>query len=524
MGKKKNKKNRCASKRFFIMAICLILILFLALPLIFQDPDEQQEIFNKQLKTLPLKNENPFSRYLRLLKNFYTPGKKTNEQKQFTQVEKPLFAKNADAYYQEELPPTLSAQATAASSLNKENSPANNDYYSQETAPDPFYDLIQEPQEPIVEQKTFDNILIEGLYETSHTDPYEVKQAARKTLFDIFSPRRRLSLLSPNLAPSLFTNNNTYDAPDINESANRNTRSFQLNGQNYDNFGAGNSYNYGSLDTFGTGQVLGDLDIKGLPFDEQLNLVASRLNTVRNNNASRHRPSKYRPNQANNRQHNHHFQPPPDTFDPSKWDTEILSSCNQSETQEEQEPATVKEPDTKIDTCDPFLNEKLKPVDTKMQQEHTYLIVSGRYKGKIMIPAYLSLPHRVLTSMAADNQGIATLNMPKELSGKRLLENTETTRFEFVSALKPQVFEQIMNDEKTILLTVDKADVERFPQKAILIQSGEIETYHGTNNIIKEINDFPSKLEQIKQEEKKKEQEDKTQKAQDLKQQIETNL
>ena len=133
-----------------------------------------------------------------------------------------------------------------------------------------------------------------------------------------------------------------------------------------------------------------------------------------------------------------------------------------------------------------------------------------------MIPAMSSLPDRVLTTtMTSETNEL--LNMPEELSIKNLAQNTEETEFEFVSALKPQVFDQIMKDEKTILLSVDEEDLKRYPNKTILINSGEIETYTGANKIIKDINEFPATLENRKKEQELQVQQDIKQKTQDLK-------
>lgn len=554
MGNKKNKRRtRFTSKRFFILVIALILIIFLALPLIFQDPyEEELEILAKQEKALPLKTENPFTHYLKLLKNFYTPGKGTNDKKQFTQVNNSLFAKNTADYYREELPPTLSPQATVAASLNKEGTTATEigaNYYAQETASNPFYNLLQEPQDPFVEQKPFDNILIEGLYETSHTDPYEVKQAARRTLFDIFSPRNRLALLSPNLSSSsLFAKNDingvyNYEQTNSNQEGTKSTRNFQHKEQTYDRIGVGNSYNYGSLNTFGSNVVLGNFDIKGLPFESQASLVSGRLNTIyQNNTSSKPHSNKDNPNRPNNHPHNNPLPPPPpaNTFDPNKWETELKDSCSSPDSvtvqEQDQEQFAEAKQDTKTEAkqdvktedkipyCDPQLIDKLDLVDKTMQKDYKYIFVSGKYNGKIMIPEKNSLPDKVrdaMTSNEARLLGIDNIELPPELSDEK---NTETTQFEFVRAIKPQLLDKLMQDEKTILVTVDEDFASQYQDKSILMQSGEIETYSGANRLIKEINNFPQKQIQIRQAMQKQEQEDKTQKTQDLKQKIETNI
>lgn len=554
MGKKRNKRRtRFTSKRFFILVIALILIIFLALPLIFQDPyEEDLEILAKQEKALPLKNENPFTHYLKLLKNFYTLGKGTNDKKQFTQVNNSLLAKNTADYYQEELPPTLSAQATVAASLNKEetaDTQTGANYYAQETASNPLYNLIQEPQDPFVEQKPFDNILIEGLYEASHTDPYEVKQAARKTLFDIFSPRKRLSLLTHNLSsPSLFAKNDingvyNYEQTNSTQQGTSSIRNFQHKEQTYDRIGVGNSYNYGSLNTFGSNVVLGDFDIKGLPFESQASLVSGRLNTIyQNSTYSKPHSNNDNPNRPNNQHHNNPVPPPPpaNTFDPNKWETEIKASCSSPDSvtvqEQGQEQFAEAKQDTKTETkqdvktedkipyCDTQLIDKLDLVDKTMQKDYKYIFVSGKYNDKIMIPEKNSLPDKVrdaMTSNEARLLGIDNIQLPPELSDEK---NTEKTQFEFVRAIKPQLLDKLMRNEKTILVTVDEDFALQYQDKAILMQSGEIETYSGANRLIKEINNFPQKQIQIRQAMQKQEQEDKTQKTQDLKQKIEANI
>lgn len=524
----KQKSNRKTQIKFAVCSIVFIMLaIFLSLPLLFQENLDKEISFSAEKAALPLKTENPFTHYFELFKKFYGPNR---EKKTFTKENLPLLAKNTtkQAIYQEESDPVIKQEQVEQKDKTKK------DYYAyEEEENSQLLNFLDETEKPFVEQKPFEDIAITGLYETSQTDPYEVKQAARKTLFGIFAPRRLPFITAHQQNSALFNKPNfTPSIAEPIQPKNTPVNQTQAQGSNYwDNT---NNYHHGPLESFKYNNQINDsLAFEGLSFDEQIKLVAGKLNSMREQSSVVNSNTGYNAPHGNSQQNQSgsNVKPPlpptpqKDTFDPSKWDTKILGSCSQDEIQnedqpsQEQEPAAVKEPDTKIDTCDPFLNEKLKPVDTKMQQEHTYLIVSGRYKGKIMIPAYLSLPQRVLTSMASDNMGIATLNMPKELRG-----NTEKTQFNFVSALKPQAFEQIMKDEKTILLTVDEADLERFPQKAILIQSGEIETYSGANKIIQEINKFPSKLEELKKAQQIKAEEDKTKKENDLKKQLEKNL
>ena len=154
-----------------------------------------------------------------------------------------------------------------------------------------------------------------------------------------------------------------------------------------------------------------------------------------------------------------------------------------------------------------------------MQKNYNYLLVSGRYKGKIMIPAFNSLSDTILTfGIQSESQDF--LNYPKQLQGKQFAKNTKQTDFKFVADLNPQVFEQIMKEENTILLSVDEQDQKRYPDKTILIQSGEIETFPGVFRIIDEINNFPQKQAALKKAAREQENQDKEQKAQDLQNKI----
>ena len=86
--------------------------------------------------------------------------------------------------------------------------------------------------------------------------------------------------------------------------------------------------------------------------------------------------------------------------------------------------------------------------------------------------------------------------------------------------LNPQIFNQMMQDEKTILISVDPQDQKRYPQKTILIESGEIETFSGVTRIVDEINNFKQKQEQLKKAAQEQEKLEKEQKTQDLKNKI----
>ena len=538
MTKKRKKRNtRFTSKRFFILAISLVLITFLALPLIFSDSTESKEQdFTGPAKALPLKTENPFTRYLKLLKNFYSSGKKINGKKDFTKTNNSLLAKNTTEIYKEELPPTLSPQATAVSSLHKgEDAPTNN-YYAAETAENPFYNLMQEPQNPFVEQKPFDNILIEGLYETSHTDPYEVKQAARRTLFDIFSPRRRrLSLLSPSVSSApLLTMNNVQNSLQGNISSSNPTDlgTYSSNAINYNSSGARRTYNYGGLSSFTTNKAYGNIDISGLSFEDQANLIAAKLNTINqtNNESRQSSQSSYSSSSSanNNGKNNNPQKPlPKNTFDPNAWNQEVLKGgCHTSNTNtesENQEANANQQDPNKILFCDPELIDRLNRVNKKMQEDYKYIFVSGRYEGQIMIPAHNSLSDNVRTAITYTGiaAGIDNIELPEEIKNDK---NTQETNFEFVRSIKPQLFEQLMKNENIILISTDPMDMIMHPLNTIHIDSGAIETYSGANKLIGQINDFKAQQEKVRKFLKQKEEKEKKEKLQDLGNKIESNL
>lgn len=512
--KKTRKKQKCSSKKIVISLMFILVAIFLLLPLVFSETSTDNQEYNSASKALPLTTQNPFASYLKLLKNFYTPGKANRQNRQFTKVNRNSFSKQKDkqdVFLDEETQPTL---AQAQNSVEKQS---DADYYAnQENANPQFYPPLEEQKQGIAEQEPFDDILMEGLYETSHTDPYEVKRAARRTLFDIFSPKRHFAMFNPHIMQeniSEINSNNKNQRDFISSDALKQPLPNYLdtNTQNY------NSYNYGRLDSFNqNNQIWDKINLSNLPFEEQVNLVASRLNAINSANQQQAR--------ANNNNSSNNNQKPPlppgkkDSFDPSKWSPEVNhGSCNTNEKQntEEEKPQT-KRSEEKIEICDKEMYKKLKRITPKMQKDYNYFIVSGRHQGRIMIPANGSLPETVLTTFSSDEYGIEILNMPKQLRGKKLLQNTEKTEFEFAFALKPQVFKELMKDEKTILLSVDQEDLQRFPGKTILIQSGQIETYPGANQIAEKINGFLANQEKIKKEAQKLEQEDKKQKAKDL--------
>ena len=601
--KKKSKKIICFKISGYIL-LSLFLI-FLALPLIFQEDYVITSEETKNSTALPFKTENPFTEYLRLFKNFYNPDKITKKgTKSFSKTDNSLIAKNTSTevsnkvVYEEE-PPVLNQTRNSLENPYVANAKSYYTYSFDEE--EEILDLIQdaENQAPFVEQKTFEDFAMEGLYDTSHTDPYEVKKAAKENLLGIISPIRR-PVLTPKqntermLASNIFSNEtkNTDFSYDILEVRNTNSkpRSFTPREYKAQRAGANNSfYDYGSLNSFNySNPLMNRIDLDGLSFEDQVELVSGRIHAIHQanmqnatnnsgtngNNGNTNNGNNNTPNGHNNGHNNHHPNRPPlppgpprDTFNPALWDTNVTESCEGApentmvETNEApislnwfgigeeqphaqpQEPIQLQKQDSsntevqstevqntgnqentnpdKIDTCTSESVDRLDRINSDMQKNHNYFIVSGRYRGQIMIPAMSSLPDRVLTTtMTSDANEL--LNMPAELSGNNLAQNTEKTEFEFVSALKPQIFDQIMKDDKTILLSVDEEDLRRYPNKTILIKSGEIETYTGANKIIKDINDFPAKLEELKKAQEIKEQQDKEQKTQDLKENIES--
>ena len=515
--KKTRKKQKCSSKKTAISLVLILIAIFLILPLIFAENSTESQEEIPASKALPLTTKNPFTSYLKLLKNFYTPGKANRQNRQFAKVNRNAFSKQndkKDVFLDEEPQPTLAA---AQNSVEKQS---DVDYYAnQENVNPQFYPPLEEQKQGIAEQEPFDDILMEGLYETSHTDPYEVKRAARRTLFDIFSPKRHFAMLNPhvmqeNISERHSNNKNQRDFISSDALKQPLPNYLDTSTQNY------NSYNYGRLNSFNqNNQIWDKINLSNLPFEEQVNLVASRLNAI---NSANQQYAQANNNNGNNNSSNNDQKPPlppakKDSFDPSKWSPEVNhGSCNTEEQNTEGEKLQTSRSEEKIEICDKEMSNKLKRITPKMQKNYNYFIVSGRHQGRIMIPAGGSLPETVLTTFSSDEYGIEILKMPKQLRGKKLLQNTEKTEFEFASALKPQVFEELMKDEKTILLSVDQEDLQRFPDKTILIQSGQIETYPGANQIAKKINGFLANQEKIKKEAQKLEQEDKKQKAKDL--------
>lgn len=511
------KKNKKQTSIKTIIAIPLILIIiFLTLPIIFQENNPTSNKLNKQQKALPLKTQNPFTHYFNLFKQFYAPKSKQGQNKKFTKLNNSLIA-NAKTQKNTKKNLPINQEEVKTQKQTEER----NNYYTQENGnPPSSYQVNRTFEEPFVKQEPFEDFLMEGLYETSQLDPFEKKQTARKNVFDILTPPVFAFLPSANQKENSLTQN----SPLLKQANSRESKTIIFNDNSSVNRVSSSAGNYlnGLFSPFSKNSTAGidKLDISGLPFETQSNLVASKLNTIHNQNSYGRDNSSNSQDSQNGREKPRPPLPPKDTFDPTKWEPEVNTSCDTEKIlNSEQQNNLAKQP-VKIDTCDPDISKKLAKVNEKIQKEHQFLIVSGRYKGKIMIPTTLSLPEKVLTSIASDEEGIFTLNLPKELRGKQFSKNTEKTEFNFVSALKPEVFEKLMKDEKTILLSVDTLDLSRHPQNTILIQSGEIETYLGADKIIKDINNFPAKQAEIKKMLKQKETEDKKQKAQDLQDKI----
>ena len=552
--KKDRRRSKLSPKKVCSLSILLVLVVFLSLPLIFKDPDEKQaqEDANINTKVLPLKTENPFTHYLKLLKNFYSADKNKNQKKEFKKTRNSLVARKTPSenyYFQEEQPSGQFSQGSSASASQYEQRNDGNYYNYDDVDINNLQNFnkhyTEQTQEHFVEQKPFEDFAMEGLYETSQTDPFEVKQASKRTLFDILTPpalpllaqakQDNYSLINTFANDDTSLTDTTFDKNSLNSSVQHRNTNYRRPALSYFSKPA----HTGIFDSFtNASPILRPLDISDLPFDAQADLVSGRLNTIREANyaQSHSRPQKPGDNNKPNPQdpQDPHGPKPPvhkqNTFDPTKWDNNVKEECSFSAFEEE-EPAPTEQntnnsdnSDDKIDTCGPEYLEKINPVNQKMQQDYNYLIVSGRYNDRIMIPEEFSLADKVLRAIHTQDSYDNTLNLPQELRDENFKENTKQTRFNFVSELKPQVFDRIMQDEKTILLSVDPEDVEKYPTKTILIQSGEIENYSGANRIVDEINGFIAKQAELKKQEKQKEEEAKEQKTQDLKEKIESAI
>ena len=524
-------KKQSSNKRVIFYMVCIVVFIFLMLPLIFQDKNSSLQEKPPQQQALPLKTENPFTHYFNLFKNFYTPKNKKG-QNRFSKINNALEAKNtADKTKKEQ------ALAPNAANFSGEQTPsAQNNYYEetgsleyteQEKYPK-TYDPSQEGDNYFVIQEPFEDFLMEGLYETSQLDPYEAKQTARKNIFDIFSagplallPADRQTEQSLTKAPLLAKTNLPQE-----------TKTILFNDGTKTNMVSASAGNYISsvLNPFSkNNNITEGINIDGLPFETQADLVASRLNTINSNNHSSY-DNKPNTSGQNDQPVKPPFppKPPKDTFDPTKWDPQVDVACSvpsqesvredTAQPKDAQQENQGKQPE-KIEHCDQDLQDKLPKVNNNMQKDYNYLLVSGRYKGKIMIPAFNSLSDTILT-FGIQSVSQDFLNYPKQLQGKQFSKNTKPTNFKFVVDLDPKIFNQMMQEEKTILLSVDPEDQKRYPEKTILIQSGEIETFPGVFRIIDEINNFPQKQAELKKAAQEKEAQENQQKAQDLQNKI----
>ncbi|MBR4508408.1 MAG: hypothetical protein IKP23_02920 [Elusimicrobiaceae bacterium] len=546
--KKKNKKNGSVSSKIIILYIVgLLVVIFLSLPLIFQDKTNPAKQTKQKQETLPLKTENPFTHYFNLFKKFYSPNKKKG-QASFSQIKNNLQVKNTltkkgsqQALAPKNIEGILGLQ-TPVSDRNYYDEKGTIQYAQEEVYPE-TYDPSQEIKESPVKQEPFEDFLMEGLYETSQLDPYETKLAARKKMLDIISPNPFVFLtpgknLEQPLAKATASKYIKENSPQQEE------QSILFNdGTNTNRVSASASkYLNRIMNPFYSNNAIADkLDINGLPFETQAGLVSSRLNTIYINNQTNSNSNNNSQNGQNNQggQDNPNPEPPfppkppQNTFDPTKWDPQIDVACsapdevavqediNQPKSAQQQE--TQEENSDKIEHCDQELQDKLPKVNNNMQKNYNYLLVSGRYNGKIMIPAYNSLSDTILT-FGIQSDDFNFLNYPEQLQGKKFSQNTKPTNFQFVVDLNPQIFNQMLQDEKTILISVDPEDQKRFPQKTILIQSGEIETFSGVTRIVDEINHFKQKQEKLKKLAQEQEKMEKEQMAENLKDKINATL
>lgn len=204
--KRKNKKskkvNSVSVKSIVIYIVALLIIIFLSLPLIFKDKTKNIKTAKKHQETLPLKTENPFTHYFNLFKNFYGLDNKKG-QNEFAQRKKQSLMNK-----EQNLTPEYFVDSS------QENPSTDKKNYYDETAQNvqdinipQNYNPSQENNNNVVIQEPFEDFLMEGLYEASQLDPYEVKQAARKNIFDIFSANTFASLSSgKQLKQAVLTN------------------------------------------------------------------------------------------------------------------------------------------------------------------------------------------------------------------------------------------------------------------------------------------------------------------------------
>ena len=546
--KSENEKRKAVSSKIIILYLLgILVVIFLSLPLIYQDKQTniKQNDQEQEQEALPLQSENPFTHYFKLFKNFYSPNRKN----EFSKIRHDFQTKSYTANVSEARKARQSltsknsanitgTQTTMASKNYYDDEGSAQQYIEEETYPQSYDPSKEIPGTP-TKQEPFEDFLMEGLYDTSELDSYEKKLAARRNTKDIvntnpfvfFPSATQIEKPLTRNTESILTHNNlTKERQNIlfNDGTNTNKVSTYAN-----------RYINRVFKPFNTTQTIADkIDISNLPFETQAGIVSNKLNTIyiTNQGSSGAGNSSSQGNQNNQGGQDNPPAPrpplppapPKDTFDPTKWDPQVDIACSippsiatQENTTEQKsaEQETQEDNSDKIEHCDQELQDKLPKVNNNMQQNYNYVLVSGRYKGQIMIPAFNSLSDTILTfGIQSFNQDF--LNYPQQLQGKKFSENTKATDFKFAVSLKPQAFNQIMQDDKTILLSVDPEDQNRYPEKTILIQSGEIETFSGVNRIIGEINNFPQKQAELKKAAKEKEKQEKEQKAQDLQDKI----
>ena len=532
MKSKSRKKNKSSGRIFVLYILIILFIIFLALPLLFQDKAIKTSSGNISQKALPLKTENPFTRYFNLFKEFYGPNKH-KKQNEFSKIKGNLQEKNtqegkeATIHNVPEDFSEISADQTATARSNyyaDDNSETQNNI--QRTLPQ-----AQNTEEYFVKQEPFVDFLMEGLYETSQLDPYETKQLTRQKISNILSPNTIAILPSAKQIKQPIYNGTSAIITQGNYP--EETQIILFNDGTNTNRVSASAHNYLNkvFNPFRNNNAIADkLNINNLPFETQANLVTDKLYTVYADNLTYSGDN----NSSSDSQDNPGPKPPlpplppQNTFDPTKWDQQIDVACSApdqvavqadiNQLKSAQQETEEENPD-KIEHCDHELQDKLPKVNNNMQRNYNYLLVSGRYNGKIMIPAYNSLSDTILT-FGIQSEDFNFLNYPEQLQGKKFSENTKATSFKFVVDLNPQIFNQMMQDEKTILISVDPQDQKRYPQKTILIESGEIETFSGVTRIVDEINNFKQKQEQLKKAAQEQEKLEKEQKTQDLKNKI----
>ncbi len=555
-----NENSKTVSSKIIVLYLVgILVVIFLSLPLIFQEETNPVNKQNKEQEVLPLQSENPFTYYFKLFKNFYSSSKR-QERNTFSKIKNNLEAKNnvagtalrrgAQQYMASKSSGNISEEQTAMASKN---------YYAEENAPQQYYqnekqqqiqNSLQELTEPFAKQEPFEDFLMEGLYDTSELDSYERKSEARKKALDIINPSPFAFLPSAEMTEKPLAKNTSQIITQKNTPQEAKTILFSDGTKTNRVSASASKYINKVFNPFKTTETIADkINLAGLPFETQAGLVSAKLNDIYTDNQASSSSSgssyPYGPDNQGGQSGPtprpplppNPPAPPQDTFDPTKWDPKVDVLCSvpsftavqeapallkplgqPQETQTQEKTQEESNPD-KIEHCDQELQDKLPKVNNEMQQNYNYLLVSGRYQGKIMIPAYNSLSDTILTfGIQSVDQNF--LNYPQQLQGKKFSENTKPTNFEFAVDLNPQVFEQMLRDDKTILISVDPQDQQRHPEKTILIQSGEIETFSGVNRIIDEINNFPQKQAELKRAAKENEKKEKEQKAQDLQNKI----